>query len=194
MSSESKAVSERDASLANTGKCAMDSIREMVAALECDYDRLEELRDELQDAFSSESDSNDPDDTGAFIAWVKNAEDDIDHTLNDAAEEYLGLVSDAGDHEDRESAEQHVLEDALSVEYRSGWVTDKSEMIAEEYCILLSTGGPATRIVGDLDEHGEATSARLQVQDWGTPWTEHFVDSSDREALLTYARCFCMEE
>jgi len=53
MSSESKAVSERDASLANTGKCAMDSIREMVAALECDYDRLEELRDELQDAFSS---------------------------------------------------------------------------------------------------------------------------------------------
>ncbi len=173
MSSESKAVSESDASLANTGKCAMDSIREMVAALECDYDRLEELRDERDSWDIHEN----------LLSW---------HEANgDEAEELKSLEEDAGDHDDRESAEQAIMEDPLSIEYRSGWVTDKSEMVAEEYCILLSTGGPATRIVGDLDEHGEATSARLQVQDWGTPWTEHFVDRSDREALLTYARCFC---
>ena len=31
--------------LMKTGKCAADALRGMVAALECDYDKLEELRE-----------------------------------------------------------------------------------------------------------------------------------------------------
>ncbi len=54
------------------------------------------------------------------------------------------------------------------------------------------TGGPATRIIGELNEHGEPTRARLQVQDWGTPWTDY--RGGDQETLLTYARCFYFGE
>jgi hypothetical protein len=53
----------------------------------------------------------------------------------------------------------------------------------------LTTGGPAVRIIGELDG-GEVESARLEVQDWGTPWTEHCTTGDDNEALLSYARCF----
>ena len=42
----------------------------------------------------------------------------------------------------------------------------------EEFEILLCTGGPACRIVGDLDESCQPSSARIEHQDWGTPWTE----------------------
>ena len=35
--------------LEEVGVCALASIRELVAALDCDYDRLEELRDQARD-------------------------------------------------------------------------------------------------------------------------------------------------
>ena len=57
--------------------------------------------------------------------------------------------------------------------------------------ILLGTGGPATRIVCELDD-GEPTRARLQAQDWGTPWTDYI--GGDSETLLTYCRCFYFGE
>src|ERR1035437_4802354 len=74
----------------------------------------------------------------------------------------------------REAAEQTIHEDALSVQVRSGWyqlgaaIEDTGPF---EYEILLCTGGPACRIVGDLSEHGEPETARLEVQDWFQPWT-----------------------
>jgi hypothetical protein len=171
MSLASQDRNARDASLENTGKCAMDSIRYMMAALNVDYDRLAELQD------------------------LKSQSSDADQPMSDEdATELEALLSDADDCESREDAEQIILEDPLSLEFRSGWATNKSELVAEEYCLLLSTGGPATRIIGDLDEHGMATSARLQVQDWGTPWTEHFPVSEDRAALLAYAQVFCPGE
>lgn len=44
---------------------------------------------------------------------------------------------------------------------------------AEEYNILLTTGGPALRIYGRLDRFGEPDlDPLLQWQDWGTPWTD----------------------
>ena len=33
--------------------------------------------------------------------------------------------------------------------------------------------GPHVRITGKLNQHGEPESARLEYQDWGTPWTEY---------------------
>lgn len=167
---------QHDERLTEVGTSAMDSIRCMVAALNCDYDRLEELRDERDDHDTSE-------------LWAYQNPDD--------AKELAELEADAaanGDTcESREDAEERIQEDALSLEFRSGWVTDKTAMEAEEYCLLLTTGGPAVRIIGEI-EQGEATSARLEVQDWGTPWTEHFTTGDDHEALMDYVRCFYFGE
>lgn len=152
------------------GAPAYASVAEMVAALECDYDRLEELR-------------GDRDDADDRAAWAEANPDD--------AEELKQLEEAAGDHEDRDAAYQAIQDDALSVEVRSGWTTPGEPLTAEEYCLLLTTGGPAVRIVGDIDR-GEPTSARLEVQDWGKPWTEYF--PADSDTLLTYARCFFFGE
>ena len=53
---------------------------------------------------------------------------------------------------DEEDAGRRIQEDPLSVLVRSGWHSPGEKMEAAEYEILLSTGGPATRIVGDLDQ------------------------------------------
>jgi len=89
---------------------------------------------------------------------------------------------------EREDAEQRIHEDALSVEVRSGWASPGDTLTAEEFCILITTGGPAVRIRGELDEHFEPRRAWLEVQDWGTPWMQYF--DASQKTLLTYARCF----
>jgi hypothetical protein len=101
-----------------------------------------------------------------------------------------------------EEARQRIHEDALSVEVRSGWyvpgVRDADTKPAE-YQILLCTGGPACRIIGDLNEYGEPETARLEVQDWFQPWTSMHPlvgpDDYDSEPImLDYARCFYFGE
>lgn len=92
--------------------------------------------------------------------------------------------------EQREQGRERILEDALSVEVRSDWYTldEDSDRSPAEYCILLSTGGPATRIIGKLDRYCEPETARLEAQDWFQPWTEY--RGGDQDVLLAYARCF----
>lgn len=99
-----------------------------------------------------------------------------------------------------EEARQAIEEDALSVQVRSAWYSPgsrRANVSPAEYEILLCTGGPAVRIIGDLNEHGEPENAKLQHQDWGTPWT----DWNGRDTipatwpeieptLLAYARTF----
>ena len=95
------------------------------------------------------------------------------------------------DYHDEDKARESIEEDPLSVETRSGWhAPGEHDEADEEYCILLCTGGPAVRIIGELDEDGEPTSARLQHQDWGTPWTEYITTGVDHQALLEYAAHF----
>jgi hypothetical protein len=155
-------MSDHNYALEKVGRSAAASICEMVAALECDYDRLEYLTD-----------------AGALCA--------------DKATELRELKEAAGECTSREEAEQRIQEDALSVEVREDWhepgYRDKDP--ATEFKILLSTGGPATRIIGELD-NGEPSRAWLEVQDWGTPWTQYFDISQD--TLLAYARCFYFGE
>ena len=93
---------------------------------------------------------------------------------------------DSDDPEIRDTAESEIQESPLSVEVRSGWTCPGHEMEAEEYMILLSTGGPALRIVGDIGQFNEPSTARLEWQDWGTPWAE--VDEYDSESVLRFAR------
>ena len=83
------------------------------------------------------------------------------------------------DYHNADEAEQAIWNDPLSVEVRSGWTAASDmPMVAEEFCILLCTGGPAVRIIGDLD-NGQPSRPRIQHQDWGTQWTEYFHDNHD---------------
>ena len=101
--------------------------------------------------------------------------------------------AEKNDNEDAiEKARQAIEEDPLSVETRSGWrspgTSDEEDV---EYCILLSTGGPASRIYGELGECNEPSTAAIQYQDWGTPWTTlRPLSENEEKALLEYARCF----
>lgn len=93
-----------------------------------------------------------------------------------------------------EDAVEAIQQDPLSVEVRDGWRNpfDAPEDSPEEYRILLGTGGPAIRIVGELDGHCQPSTARLQVQDWGTPWTDY--KDADESILLAYASVFYFGE
>ncbi|MFZ3215661.1 MAG: hypothetical protein WA192_06340 [Candidatus Acidiferrales bacterium] len=98
-----------------------------------------------------------------------------------------------------EDAERAIQEDALSVQVRSGWYNpgDSEGAKPAEYEILLCTGGPAVRIIGELNEYMEPDSARIEVQDWFQPWTElrHYTENKDAlQILLTYARQFYFGE
>lgn len=154
--------------LQDIGKSAFESIAEMVAALECDYDRLEYLKAGLE------------------------SEGIIDI---EAREELHELQVAAGDCESRDDAERRIQEDPLSLQMRGGWYeygTEPADAATPvEFELLLGTGGPATRIIGELDR-GQVTRARLQAQDWFQPWTDYV--GADQDTLLTYCRCFYFGE
>lgn len=145
------------------GASAYEAIVEMVTALNVDYDRLEELIDM-----------------------------DADDMTEDDRAEFSDLRAAAGDCASRDDAEQRIQEDPLSLEVRSGWVEVGQPLEAEEFMVLLTTGGPAVRIVGELDQYKEPSRAWLEVQDWGTPWTQYF--DADQDVLLTYCRQFYFGE
>ena len=139
------------------GKPTFETIAEMVAAVQVDWDRLEELKEAAEDPETKYSEWEDRD-------------------------EYEELKEAAGDCENEEEAQQRIDGDPLSIEL-GGWWTPGADPEATEYRILLGTGGPAVRIVGDLGQCNEPNSARLEVQDWFKPWTEY---PCDEGVLLSY--------
>lgn len=172
----------QDSDLQDIGKSAYESIADMVAALECDYDRLEELKEERDDWLSENPgkflEPNDPRDAGRWSL-----------AFPDESEELSELIDQAGECESREDAEQRIQEDPLSIEVRSGWYTPgKTDNKPAEFMILLTTGGPAVRIMGELDEYGQPDRAWLEAQDWFKPWTQYL--GADQSVLLTYCQQF----
>ena len=116
---------------------------------------------------------------------------------DDSEETEMCPVCDGSGEIDREgdSAEEireRIQEGPLSVQVRGGWHTpgDPEGRKPEEYELLLSTGGPTLRLIGDLDEYGEPDTPKIQWQDWGTPWTTYYTTDKEDAALLAYARCF----
>ena len=138
-------------------KAQLEGIMEMVKALNVDYDRLEELK----------------------------SSDDVE-TLDELGQ----LILDSNGCENREEAEQVIQEDPLSVQVRSGWFPPDWNRDAwpdpEEFEILLCTGGPAVRIIGDLPPN----RAWIQYQDWLTPWTNYPLTSEEESAVLEYCQQF----
>ncbi len=128
----------------------------------------------------------------------------MSHSEEQAQAQYESLVDLV---ERMQSGEERALEeiheDALSVLVRSDWEDSPEKFKAAEYEILLCTGGPAVRIIGDLDE-GSPTSARLQHQDWFTAFwlvlplrslrTLQDWSEADEKILLSYANCFYFGE
>lgn len=164
-------MTNKERTLEEIGKSAYDSIANMVAALQCNYDQLDALREERNDHDFDEHGCN----------WYEHDPD--------GAELLKNLETAAGDCTDEDDARQAIHEDPLSVCVRSDWQMLGEDLEPAEFEILLSTGGPATRIVGGLDQYREPVTARLEVQDWGTPWTQYF--DADQDVLLAYAACFC---
>jgi len=86
-----------------------------------------------------------------------------------------------------EAIRDMVQEDPLEVRIREDWHALGEDPDGGEYMILISTGGPALRMIGAL-EGFEPDSAGLEWQDWGTPWTYYYAENDD--ALLWYASQF----
>ncbi len=81
--------------------------------------------------------------------------------------------------------------DALSVEVRPPWYNvGDTPADPDRYKILLTTGGPAVRIIGELNSWLEPETAELEVQDWFQPWQSFPTSKEDDEALMQYASCF----
>ena len=91
--------------------------------------------------------------------------------------------------EAQDRARENILDAPLSVSVRSDWHAPGLTDEAAEYQLLLSWGGPASQIVGEL-ERGEPFSARLEYQDWFTPWQELAVSAAEKDTLLSFARHF----
>ena len=146
----------------------VSNMAQMVAALECDYDRLQELDDArpLEDA-----------DEIAEYAEL-NAAATIDGDLM----------------EDADAARERIIESPLSVQVRGDWYSPGTmeKPDASEFEILLSTGGPALRIRGELDQHNQPSRAWLEYQDWGTGWIQYF--EVEQDTLLSFASCFYFGE
>jgi hypothetical protein len=93
--------------------------------------------------------------------------------------------------EDADSIRDRIQEGPLSLQVRTGWHQPGEDAKPEEFELLLSTGGPALRLIGELDQGQPYGTLRLEWQDWGTPWTPLY-DTSPAEdaALFAYAGCF----
>ena len=135
----------------------LETIETLMFALEVDYYRLDELTEAAEELTA------------------------------EAREELADLKAAANGCRNDDDALQAIHEHPLCVEVRSGWRAQGEDLDPEEFCITLCTGGPAVRIMGELDHRGEPGRAWLEFQDWGTPWT-HFSGGGD--VLVRFASHF----
>ena len=130
-----------------------------------------------------------------------NVTDDDTRALDGARFELASIVehyaawnnSESDDAQDNERC--WALENALDVQVREAWHAPGTAGELDEYTVLLSTGGPACRIYGTLNQHGEPGDPdcrlSIQYQDWGTPWRSvDLLSEAEVDALRWYVSCF----
>ena len=113
------------------------------------------------------------------------------HALQNAIGHIESIVED---YEKQEKIKENILNSALSVEFRSGWTSNPNELEIEEFKILLTWGGPALRVIGDLNQYKEPENVKMQFQDWGTLWTDFEITENQQEALSWFCNCFYFGE
>ena len=161
-----------------------ESIVSMLAAVHCDFSRLDDLVEELEgldealDVAQGEDEKHAA--VAALIAW--NAE---------YRDELKILQAAAGDCENEDDAREAIYISPLSVQVRSDWTTPGEDLTPSEFMILFCTGGPSVRMMGELNQHGEPDRAWLEYQDWSTPWTHYCGTESD--VLVEYASHFIFQ-
>lgn len=148
-------------------KAQVESIKRLVAALSVDYDRLEELRELM------------------FEGEVEGFDE----------EELSQLEAASSGSDSLEEAVDAIHSDALSIEVRSGWCSPGSleDAQAEEFRIVLSTGGPHVELRGELDNYGEPCNVGVYYKDWAEGG-ELPLTSDEHEIVLTYCRQFYFGE
>lgn len=178
-------MAENNERARDQARAQYESIVELITAYELDWDRLVALREERESSgFPSR------------VLAEATAGAPADHTegwwedqFPDEAEELSQLEADSAGYEDQDAVQQAISEDPLSVEVRSGWRSPGAESEGdEEFQILLCTGGPAVRIMGELGRHNCAESAWIEYQDWFTSWERGI--SADSDVLCKYANHF----
>lgn len=175
----------------NQAQAQINSIVVMVAALNCDYDRLEELKAEKEELQCNLYEATTKSKYSDYIASAKKELAEWEAEFSGELEE---LEEQADHRESRDDAEQTIHEDALSVECRSSWAGVGEELEPTEYRILLCTGGPHVELVGELGLYSVPVNARILYQDWFTGKEEYTPTSGETEALLEYAQCFYFGE
>lgn len=177
------------------GRAWFAEIKELVAKLEAAQDPAEDIalidRDSLDDKHKAIFDK----------PWLlQEADGSLEEfdTEEEAAaaqrawreEHHLDPMT--GEAEQEDDIRRRIEEGPLSVQVRDGWRSPGAPSDgAEEYEILLSTGGPALRIYGEISG-GSPSTAELQAQDWFKPWTP--VPDIDDDILLKYAQNFYFED
>jgi hypothetical protein len=173
----------------------------MVAALNCDFDRLQELKDEREALGDAVTDAEiehaqavrEGHAQGVHAAnLLDKAREALSEWLQENGDEMTELSIEANDCDDQDEARARIQENALSVEVRSGWTPAQDvPFSAAEFRIVLCTGGPHVEICGELDR-GTPCRAWLQYQDWGTPMTQFF--NVEQSTLLAYCQEFYFGE
>ena len=119
---------------------------------------------------------------------LENAKGHIESMVDDFKKDQQ--LQESNDYNQQDELRESILNSALSVEFRSGWYSSlDDELVPEEFRILLSWGGPALRVIGELDDYGPV-NPKLQYQDWGTPWTDYKITEDQEEALNWFCNCF----
>lgn len=184
----------------NQALAQLESIRALVAALECDYEQLGYLRDErtmLADELEAAAEcvkyhhdgALDENGTDPEHDEFRRCRDELAAWDEENAEELAELIEAADGCADRDEAEQRIREDALSVEVRTDWYVPHNDgQGPAEFRIVLCTGGPHAEIRGELQD-GEPTRAWLAYCDWGQTMQELCAPGAG-DVLLAYAGAF----
>jgi hypothetical protein len=121
------------------------------------------------------------------------------HALDNCKAHYESIIdmlnkydnANSRETEDTEdSAREEIENSVLSVEIKTEWFTPGTPERDRtyDYMILLSTGGPACRITGELDRYMQPETAEIQYQDWFTSWETYH--EAEQDVLVRFASFF----
>lgn len=163
-------------------KAQYESIVDLLASIEFDYDEYESIQSDIECTVDALNDA------------IEDGDVQLIRVYNQAVFSLLDDLSELGDKpewDNADEAREAAQDNALEVTVRSSWHSIGEPLTADEFCILLCTGGPAVRIRGELD-NGTPSRAWMEYQDWGTPWTQYH--GARQDTLVEYSSIFYFGE
>jgi hypothetical protein len=122
----------------------------------------------------------------AWLETIDAAQTALDRLeADDAPQTFEGETFD-----DADALRERLYQMPLAVDVRAGWHAPGERAPSEEYQILLTTGGPALRITGNLNHYNSPETVRVEYQDWGRPWTSYTLAQAEERRALAFASLF----